>query len=79
MPFKRTASSLLKPIGHPGRRKLVVYADVDLLDAFMIQISEKELQPVCAIKIIDIISKCIQVNCSNSSYVVVFQTFYEHH
>ena len=61
-PFQTSSTSLLKRIGNPGRDVLKSYADIDLLSAFFIPVS-KQLLPVCAVPISQLLCKCIRVSC----------------
>ena len=79
-PFQTSPNSLLKSIGNPCRDILKSYADIDLLSAFFVPVS-KQLLPVCAVPVSQIVCKCVQVCCGHLSvdYVVKIPNNYEHH
>ena len=79
-PFQMSSDSLLKSIGNPCRDVLKSYAGIDLLSAFFIPVS-KQLLPVCAVPVSQILCKCVRVCCSDLSvdYVVKIPNNYEHH
>jgi hypothetical protein len=77
-PYKRTASSLLRTAGNPGRECLKEYAKHDLLGAFVVKVSD--LLPVCAVPISSLLCKCAHISCHNppNSYVVHIPNNFEH-
>ena len=79
-PFQTSSTSLLKSIGNPGRHVLKSYADIDLLSAFFVSVS-KQLLPVCAVPVSQLLCKCVRVSCSDLTvdYVVKIPNNYEHH
>ena len=79
-PYQKTLSSLMRCIGNPGRENLKTFADIHLLSAFIVQV-KKELLPVCAVPIMNLLCKCVQVNCKNSSlaYIVKIPNNHEQH
>ena len=79
-PFQISTTSLMKSMGSPCRDVLKSYADIDLLSAFFTPVS-KQLLPVYAVPVSQILSKCIRVCCSDLSvdYVIKIPNNYEHH
>lgn len=55
-----------------------MYADVDLISSFIIQAS-KDLLPIIAVPISDIVNKCIKVSVEAHTYIVKIPNNYEHH
>lgn len=78
-PFKESASSLLKTIGSPCRDKLEMYAEVDLLSLFSVQV--EDTLPICAVPISSILCKCVKVSCKDSDffYIIQIPNNFEHH
>ena len=69
---------ILKRSGNPGRDNLNAFAEADIVSAFVVEVSKKMLDTV--IKISDMLCKCIQVFCKNSSHGYVVQpNNFEHH
>lgn len=79
-PFKKASSSLLNSVGNPCRANLRQYADIDLLSAFFIQVSNDYL-PIRAVPISSLSCKCVRISCNHSphSYIVHIPNNYEHH
>jgi hypothetical protein len=77
-PFKIADMSLLKRLGNPNRNILQSYAEADLLNAFVIPV-EKNLLPLCAIPISDLLCKCVYVTCSTINCVIKIPNNFEHH
>lgn len=79
-PFLKTASSLLKEAGNPARDKLSNYAQANLLSTFFVQV-KSELQPICAIPISAVLSKCVRISCKNSThaYIIPIPNSFECH
>ena len=77
-PFQLTNRSILNTSGNPGRKILCQYAEVDLLSSFIIQVT-KQLLPLIAVPIADILDKCIKVSGKTHDYVVKIPNNYEHH
>ena len=72
-------TSILKRSGNPGRDNLNTFAEVDIVSAFVVEVSKKMLD-ISVIKISDMLCKCIQVFCKNSSHDYVVQpNNFEHH
>lgn len=77
-PFHLTNKSILSTSGNPGRDILSQYAEVDLLSSFVIQV-KKQLLPLVAVPIADILYKCVKVSGNDHDYIVKIPNNYEHH
>lgn len=77
-PFKTADISLLKRLGISNRSVLQSYAEADLLSAFIIPV-EKNVLPLCAVPLSDLLCKCIYVTCSNIDCVIKIPNNFEHH
>ena len=77
-PFDMTNKSILSTSGNPGREILSEYAKVDLLSSFVSQV-KRQLLPLVAVPISDILSKCIKVSGKDYDYIVKIPNNYEHH
>ena len=71
-----TNKSILSTSVNPGRYSQ--YAEVDLLSSFNVQL-EKQLLPLVAIPISDILNKCVKMNGKDYDYIVKIPNNYEHH
>ena len=78
--FPSAVSSGINAIGNPCRDILKSYADIDLLSAFFVPVSN-QLLPVGDVPVSQIVCKCVQVCCGHLSvdYVVKIPNNYEHH
>ena len=79
-PFEKSATSFTQRIGRPGREVLQDYASVDLLGAFIVEVTTSSL-PACVVPVTDLVHKCIKVVRSDSlnSYVIKLPNNFEHH
>ena len=77
-PFQLTDGSILSTSGNPGRETLRQYAEIDLLSSFVIQVT-KQLLPLIAVPITDVLDKCIKVSGKRHDYVIKLPNNYEHH
>ena len=73
-----TNKSILSTSGSPDRDILSQYAEVDLLSSFVVLV-EKQLLPLVALPISDILNKCIKVNGKDYDYIVKIPNNYEYH
>jgi hypothetical protein len=77
-PFDTTNTSILSTSGNPGRDILSEYAEVDLLSSFISQV-KKQLLPLVAVPIADILNKCVKVSGTDYDYIIKIPNNYEHH
>ena len=69
----------LKRSGNNGSENLNAFGEVDIVSAFVVEVSKKMLD-ISVIKISDMLCKCIRVFCKNSSHDYVVQpNNFEHH
>lgn len=72
--------SLLQAAGISGRTKLQEYASIDILSSFIIRVT-KETQPLTAVRLEAIISKCVCVEqiSSENKFVIKIPNNFECH